>query len=863
MTSIVQYSRAHLETLKVAELKTFCKESKITGYSKLKRSELIERICQATSRPGTTVSKTLSTSLSRNATQISPTALQTPGQSFAVPNTPSLADTPSTVQTTLLATPSETQSPTLNSGTDPAVAAQLFAKDGCTSSPSFGYHRDLLSVQSDNVAPAKNIRQSYYTSAGNSSTGSQRTFTATDAAVSLKDVVQKQREKKRKADESLPSTTALQKGKKKVARPDGSNAKKNALQAPLRPALANALQLSDMTPATLGDTTQTTTGALDGHEFTFPTQPLATAAVYTFESPSGSFNTASQSASLTSRPSTASNVTSRVILSRNQVLACGSEVTGLTTGYNLALPSTRSTPSVPQPKRSNMTSSSQASVGNPSVTKEAAKMGEAEPEASVAATNPGKKTTTPVFKPLRRGNPKMAPILKSVIPQEDAIFQSKAATSATPFSLPRIPPGTAPLSTSEHIKIGRRKNTGGLKVGNISKFTAPAPNQHSGSSTMPQTLLPSLSDEEPLLFKHGHTSSTIINAKSTARLELTARMKKSWLYRFHQQLANARSDAMNQSPNTSGGSRSPTGLPGMSAEFVCSATTTSEQFNVAITFVIARIHTLIQGDDWIGLIKEEDVEEVTMIGGGVWEVSTRLKVLDGVGGNIGGPSAFKTRKCIFTVIGETGEVIGRSEASGSQLRADWRSYIAAVQNDATVSLLDHLKTKDDTSYPHGIAAGWSVKAKTDPRLEEEYHMAERYVLSNVMPNSCSGDYRSSLQMDTMWIGQGNTTVQPRRPKVNLYLPESHQVESVSFVARGSLGDRPLHPSVSTIKRKTAEDFVLRQTGQVIGNAEDSGIAMVWQCLLGCEASGVALPTVKAKGITAQFWTGLSDNMADL
>jgi hypothetical protein len=89
---------------------------------------------------------------------------------------------------------------------------------------------------------------------------------------------------------------------------------------------------------------------------------------------------------------------------------------------------------------------------------------------------------------------------------------------------------------------------------------------------------------------------------------------------------------------------------------------------------------------------------------------------------------------------------------------------------------------------------------------------------------------------------------------------SHQVESVSFIARGPTADRPLHPSVAIVKRKTAEDFVLRETGQVIGNVEDSGVVMVWQCLLGCEASGVALPTAKAKEITTQFWTGLNDDM---
>lgn len=59
-------------------------------------------------------------------------------------------------------------------------------------------------------------------------------------------------------------------------------------------------------------------------------------------------------------------------------------------------------------------------------------------------------------------------------------------------------------------------------------------------------------------------------------------------------------------------------------------------------------------------------------------------------------------------------------------------------------------------------------------------------------------------------------------------------------------------------RKTAEDFALRETGQIIGNCEESGVTMVWQCLLGCDAAGVGLSETEATRISEQFWTGLDE-----
>jgi hypothetical protein len=45
-----------------------------------------------------------------------------------------------------------------------------------------------------------------------------------------------------------------------------------------------------------------------------------------------------------------------------------------------------------------------------------------------------------------------------------------------------------------------------------------------------------------------------------------------------------------------------------------------------------------------------------------------------------------------------------------------------------------VKTKDDIAYPHGIAAGWSKVTGSKANPLEVYRLAEKYVLSNVMPN---------------------------------------------------------------------------------------------------------------------------------
>lgn len=208
-------------------------------------------------------------------------------------------------------------------------------------------------------------------------------------------------------------------------------------------------------------------------------------------------------------------------------------------------------------------------------------------------------------------------------------------------------------------------------------------------------------------------------------------MRKSWLNRFYQEVAKGRKDTLLPDPNIGSGSRSPTGLPGMAPEFVYAATTGPEQFDVATVFVIARLHTRIQLNDWESIVQDEQVILVTRQGGGVWKVSTRTQIQHQAR-KFGNPTTAKAETDTYFVIGDTGEVIGKGEED--RLRLDWEHLLSEGSKDGRKPLIEMLRTKDELAYPRGIAAGWTKLAKKDSAWMEEYRMAEKYVLSNVMPN---------------------------------------------------------------------------------------------------------------------------------
>ena len=62
-----------------------------------------------------------------------------------------------------------------------------------------------------------------------------------------------------------------------------------------------------------------------------------------------------------------------------------------------------------------------------------------------------------------------------------------------------------------------------------------------------------------------------------------------------------------------------------------------------------------------------------------------------------------------------------------------------------------------------------------------------------------------------------------------------------------------------VKRKSTEDLALRETGQIIGNFEEAGVLTIWQTLIGCDPSGVALPELESKRLSERFWTTPDEN----
>lgn len=66
---------------------------------------------------------------------------------------------------------------------------------------------------------------------------------------------------------------------------------------------------------------------------------------------------------------------------------------------------------------------------------------------------------------------------------------------------------------------------------------------------------------------------------------------------------------------------------------------------------------------------------------------------------------------------------------------------------------------------------------------------------------------------------------------------------------------PCHPSIAIAHRSSGRsDYVLRETGQVIGD-EDGGVVELWQGILGCDYKG-------AEKDMGDFWKGWQDRIID-
>lgn len=88
---------------------------------------------------------------------------------------------------------------------------------------------------------------------------------------------------------------------------------------------------------------------------------------------------------------------------------------------------------------------------------------------------------------------------------------------------------------------------------------------------------------------------------------------------------------------------------------------------------------------------------------------------------------------------------------------------------------------------------------------------------------------------------------------------NHQVEGVRLWSMNQGVKYPLHPSIAIVSRRSGEDYILRDTGQVIGN-EDQGIVELYRHLLGCDSRGVSLSTGQAEEMAMAFWEGFKERL---
>ncbi|CAK5269788.1 unnamed protein product, partial [Mycena citricolor] len=188
----------------------------------------------------------------------------------------------------------------------------------------------------------------------------------------------------------------------------------------------------------------------------------------------------------------------------------------------------------------------------------------------------------------------------------------------------------------------------------------------------------------------------------------------------------------------------------------------------------------------------------------------------------------------FHVLEATCEPLATTGISTIPVRADWSAYISrrAVESG---SLLDHVSWTNHEEYNLGISRLWLKRVEGDGEVgAAKRDIAERYILACVVANSVSGRWMSSMQMAQESAGLIETVAsRPQsNPKVNLFLPVHHHVESVHL----TVGRRALHPALAVIQTPSREYYILRDNGMQVG-CEEEGVPEVWRKVLGCDFKG--------------------------
>ncbi|KIJ54411.1 hypothetical protein M422DRAFT_153974, partial [Sphaerobolus stellatus SS14] len=108
-------------------------------------------------------------------------------------------------------------------------------------------------------------------------------------------------------------------------------------------------------------------------------------------------------------------------------------------------------------------------------------------------------------------------------------------------------------------------------------------------------------------------------------------------------------------------------------------------------------------------------------------------------------------------------------------------------------------------------------------------------------SSISGEYKTATNMALEFAGMPEEvrTARPKKNanfKLNLFVPERHNVESIHFNARDG---RHLHPELAVVQTAGREEstIILKSNGVSIGENEEIG--EMWKELLRCDGQGIA------------------------
>ncbi|WVQ66283.1 uncharacterized protein L199_004462 [Kwoniella botswanensis] len=289
-----------------------------------------------------------------------------------------------------------------------------------------------------------------------------------------------------------------------------------------------------------------------------------------------------------------------------------------------------------------------------------------------------------------------------------------------------------------------------------------------------------------------------------------------------------------------------------------------EGFMVAIRFWLSRLHTLSQlgsteswsvhghGQGILGpdLSKWPMVLSCKKISEDVWLIETgNIEINSEDRSNI--PNKFLTLGINGDVLSSNLDKYEGGSIHGCPVRHDWYKYIVSDQpsTPGISYLLDHVKTKDLSHHPHGISRAWKERVEARGNAGELIQIANRAVLASCALNSFSGSKLSATEMDAHTSGYQTISRGNNSSAVELYLPESSQVLSVH------VDKPPYHPALASVHRHSGiTDFVLAETGQVVGN-EDEGVSSLWQGFLGCDSNGN-----ENRSNMAAFWKGWEMSM---